>query len=184
MFYRIALFLFCLLFGPALSAQIEYNPYAGILTGKERLRFTGPTDDVTVYESSDWVVGADLLFGSGQLAPLAGVFYRSGSYTAPGGEGLAYHRLHLPLGVAYRLLAPDFDINLVPSLAVAPGVVLGDDTNLSNDPDIDWSGRAGAVLYLDFVTVGVDYLRSFTTHFADADGEKRGRWLLTLGIRW
>ncbi|WP_116125096.1 hypothetical protein [Lewinella sp. IMCC34183] len=182
--FRLILYVVTVLSGSALPAQIEYNPYGGLLTGTERLTFVSPVDAVEVYESSDWVGGVDLLFGSGQWAPLAGVLYRAGSYDGPAGDGLAYHRLYVPLGVAYRLLTPDFDINLVPHVAIAPGLVLGDDTNLSTDPDLHWNGRAGVRLYLDFVSLGVDYLRAFTTHFPDGSGEKPGRLVLSLGLRW
>lgn len=185
MTFRIFFFLLLVGCAPRLTAQVEFNPYGGILTGRESLRFVGPTDAVTEYGGRDWIVGTDLLFGAGQLAPLAGLLYRSGSLDGPGGESFAYDRLYLPIGVGYKLLSPDFDINLVPTLAVAPGLVVNDGTSFADDRSLTWNGRAGARLFLDFVSLGVDYLHDFSApRFPEAEGERRGRWLLSVGLRW
>ena len=168
------------------SAQVELNPYVGLITGDRRVELIQPTDDVFVYEGNRLQLGVDALFGAGQLAPLAGLSYRMSSYESEqAAASFDYGRLRLPLGLAYRVLAADFDINLVFSAAIAPGLALGDDrteTVLLVDNRVDWRGRGAATFYLGTVTLGLQYGR---TLFGSADAlGPTGDFVVTLGARF
>ena len=162
-------------------AQIEFNPYVGLFSGGNRIELVGPTDGVDVYDGPQYAVGADFLFGAGQLAPSAGVLFRPGRYESPTAESFTRHRLHLPLGLAYRVIAPDWDINLVPSLAVVPGLILGD--GVGEERAVDWSARAGIRLYLDWASLGVHYFRGLGDPLPRGEHEE-GRMLYTIGLRF
>ena len=162
-------------------AQIEYNPYVGLFSGDNRIELVGPTDGVDVFEGQRYAVGADFLFGAGQLAPSAGILFRPGRYESTTAESFTRHRLQLPLGLAYRVIAPDWDINLVPSVAVVPGLILGDGVGEENG--VHWSGRAGVRLYLDWATLGVHYFRGFGDPLPRGEHEE-GRMLYTIGLRF
>ncbi|MGB3801627.1 MAG: hypothetical protein WA952_17555 [Lewinella sp.] len=179
--YRSSLCFAFLLLATRLVGQLEVNPYVGLFSGDNQLTLIGPTDGVDVYDAQRFAVGLDVLFGAGQLAPSAGVLFRPGRYESSTAETFSQHRLQVPLGLAYRVIAPDWDINLVPSLAVVPGFTFGDGPE-GNDP-ISWSGRGGVRLYLDWFTVGVHYFRTFTDTFAVGEHQE-GRVLYTVGARF
>ena len=162
-------------------AQIEYNPYVGLFAGENRIELLGPTDGLDVYEGPQYAVGADFLFGAGQLAPSAGVLFRPGRYESTTAESFTRHRLQLPLGLAYRVIAPDWDINLVPSLTVVPGLILGD--GVGSERTLNWSARAGIRLYLDWVSLGVHYFRGLGDPLPRGEHEE-GRMLYTVGLRF
>ena len=174
-------FLFLLTVAAAGRAQVEYNPYVGLFSGDNRIELLGPTDGVDVYEGPRYAFGADFLFGAGQLAPSAGILFRPGRYESTTAASFTRHRLHLPLGLAYRVIAPDWDINLVPSLAVVPGLILGD--GVGEERRLDWGARAGIRLYLDWATVGVHYFRGFGDPLPEGEHEE-GRMLYTIGLRF
>ena len=167
------------------SAQVELNPYVGLITGDRSVDLVQPTDDVFTYTGDRWHLGVDALFGAGQLAPLVGLSYRMSSYESEQAASFDSGRLRLPVGVAYRLLAADFDINLVLSAAVAPGLALGDErteTVILFDNDIDWRGRAAATFYLGSITLGLQYGQTLSapTHTFGPDND----FTLTLGTRF
>ena len=167
------------------SAQVELNPYVGLITGDRRVELLQPTDGVFVYEGNRLQVGVDALFGAGQLAPLAGLSYRMSSYESEQAASFDYGRLRLPLGLAYRVLAADFDINLVLSAAVAPGLALGDErteTVLLVENKVDWRGRGTATFYLGAVTLGLQYGQTLFGS-ADALGQTND-FVVTLGARF
>ncbi|THH40457.1 hypothetical protein [Neolewinella litorea] len=178
MFLRCLFFIAGLFFLIPISGQVEVNPYVGFVPGKDRLSTTGGD-----LKGSRYLLGIDALLGAGQLAPLGGLFYVQQRYEGGASGDFSYGRVHLPLGVAYRLLAPDFDLNLVPSLALAPGLTLGSDAAPDFMRELDWSLRAGARLYLDTVTVGVHYLLSLTDHYPEGKEDPAGV-VLTLGARF
>ena len=170
---------FFLTAGPV-AAQVEWHPYAGLFTGGRSVERVAGNDAVVVYEGQRTAVGLEAQFGAGQLTPFGGLLYRPGAYRTGTDAGFDYHRLHLPLGVGYRLLSPQFDINLFPSVAVVPGLAIGD---AAEGESLSWSGRFGAGLYLDWFTLSAYYWHDFT----DALGGELpagGRALLTLGARF
>ncbi|MBB4079304.1 hypothetical protein GGR28_001924 [Lewinella aquimaris] len=147
---------FWLIFTAPAFAQIEVNPYIGLATGSQEVQLPGPTDIFETYTGDHLLAGVDLLFGAGQLAPLAGIAYRPNTYENQAGRAYSDHRLSLPLGAAYRILAADFDLNLVFHAAVVPGMFWGDDP-AGDDRGVDWAARGGLTLYLGTVTVGGQY---------------------------
>ena len=167
------------------SAQVELNPYVGLITGDRTVDLVQPTDGVFTYEGNRWQLGVDALFGAGQWAPLAGLSYRMSGYESGQAASFDYGRLRLPLGVAYRVLAADFDINLVLSAAVAPGLALGDDrteTVILVDNKVDWRGRSAATFYLGTVTLGLQYGQTLFGS-ADALGQTND-FIVALGARF
>ncbi len=182
MFLRLFILLVYLYAGSASClAQIEVNPYLGIFSGGNELRLFNDNDGLDVYEGQQYAIGLDALFGAGHLAPTAGLLFRPGQFESETAESFTLHRLHLPLGLAYRVLAPDFDINLVPSAAIVPGLVFGEGGDLEHT--LDWTARAGVRLYLDWFTLGAYYFKSFTDHYPSGEHEE-GRMLYTLGVRF
>ncbi|WP_116107455.1 hypothetical protein [Lewinella sp. IMCC34191] len=179
--YRSLLFGVLWLFAAPAAGQLELNPYVGLFSGENQLTLIGATDGLDIYDAQRYAVGLDVLFGAGQLAPTAGLLYRPGKYESRTAEDFTQHRLHVPLGLAYRVIAPDFDINLVPALAVVPGFRFGDGP--ANDQSISWSGRAGIRVYLDWFTLGVHYFRTFTDSFSTGE-HREGRVLYTVGARF
>ncbi len=125
-----------------------------------------------------------MLVGAGQLAPLAGLVYRPNSYESGAGEVFNYGQISLPLGLAYRILTADLDINLVLHAAVVPGFAFGDDTVAGNtiDHGLDWRGRGGVTLYLGTLTLGGQYLHGFAED--GLPGGRSGTFVLTLGGRF
>lgn len=172
------LFLF-LVAGPA-AAQIEWHPYAGLFTGDRSVRRVTGNDAVVVYEGQRTALGLEAQFGAGQLTPFGGLLYRPGAYRTGSDAGFDFHRLHLPVGLGYRLLSPQFDINLFPSAAVVPGLPFGDATEGER---VGWSGRFGLGLYLDWFTLSAYYWHDFTEPLG---GELPAgtRTLLTVGARF
>ncbi len=167
------------------SAQVELNPYVGLITGDRTIDLVQPTDDIFTYEGDRWQLGIDALFGAGQLAPLVGLSYRMSSYESKQAASFDYGRLRLPLGLAYRVLAADFDINLVLSVAIAPGLALGDDrteTVILFENNIDWRGRAAATFYLGSVTLGLQYGQNVSS--PENSFGPNGDFTLTLGARF
>lgn len=175
--------LLLLAFG-TLSAQVEWHPYAGLVTGDRAVTLTEPDDALTTYTGDRLLVGADLLFGGRSLAPLVGVAYQPNTYvTRDGDRSFAYHHLQLPLGVAYRLLPADLDLNLLLTAAIAPGLRLGDkdtETVLLDDKAIAWMGRGGIVLCIYSATLGVQYRHQLNTGLP----QRSGAWALTAGLRF
>ena len=166
-------------------AQIEFNPYVGLITGDRTVDVVQPNDEVFSYKGDRLQLGIDALFGAGQLAPLVGLSYRTNSYDSEQAASINYARLRLPLGLAYRVLAADFDINLVLSAAIAPGLALGDErteTVVLRENSIDWLGRGGATLYLGSITLGLQYgvVLSANDHPLGRDND----FALTLGARF
>ncbi|MCP9236430.1 hypothetical protein [Lewinella sp. JB7] len=149
-----------LLFAAPASAQIEFSPYIGLATGDQSVELVRPTDNFDRYAGDRLLAGFDLLFGAGQLVPVAGLAYRPTTYEESGGEDFRYDRLTLPLGFAYRLLAADFDINVVLHAAALPGISWGDDSASGQtlDHGLHWGARGGLTLYLGTVTLGGQYL--------------------------
>ncbi|NJB86509.1 hypothetical protein GGR26_002277 [Lewinella marina] len=181
MFARYPLFFLALLSLSPLAAQVEVNPYIGYLLGEDRLT-VGEGGSVREFTGTRYAVGVDALLGARQLAPSGGLLYVHRKFSGDGGTDFSYGSVHLPLGLAYRVLPPDFDLNLVANLAVAPGWVAGGGTAPGFEGNLDWSLRGGVRLYLDYVTLGVHYFGSFTDHYPP-DREVVPQWMLTLGIR-
>ena len=177
--FILSLLVLLLTAGPA-AAQIEWHPYAALFTGDRSVERGGGADAVVVYEGQRTALGLETQFGGGQLTPLAGVLYRPGSYRTGTDAGFDFHRLHLPLGLGYRLLSPQFDINIFPSVAVVPGLPFGDAVE---GDGLSWSGRFGAGLYLDWFTLSAYYWHDFTDAL-DGEVPGGGRALLTLGARF
>lgn len=176
--------LFLLLALRPAAAQIELNPYLGFSPGDDRLSLPATADNpAESFEGHRYFLGADALFGANQLAPLAGAVYVHQRYSGSGGTDFSYGRIQIPLGLAYRLLAPDFDINLVPSLAVVPGLNLGTSAAPAFQRDLDVSLRAAVRLYLDDWTLGTQYWWNFTDHYP-AGAETPAGWVLTAGMRF
>ncbi|PPK88541.1 hypothetical protein CLV84_1509 [Neolewinella xylanilytica] len=178
--YYLLLLAAWLLNAPA-AAQLEYHPYFGLFSGDAQISLIGDDDGVDVFDGQRYAVGLDVLVGAGQLAPSVGLLFRPGRYESPTAEPFSRHRLQLPLGLAYRVLPPAFDINLVPSVAIIPGLALGD--GVGEDRSVDWSGRIGIRLCIDWFTCGAHYFRTFTDPFPGGEHEA-GRVLYTVGARF
>lgn len=168
------------LLSPAAFSQVEYHVQTGLFTGTNEVALLSVDDAVDVYTGTRYVVGVETLFGSGQVAPLAGLLFQPGRYRSPTAEDFAFHRLYAPLGVAYRLLSPQFDLNFVPSVAAVPAISFGDG---AEGEGLSWNGRVGAALLLDWFTLGAYYWRSFGDGFGSKE-HSGGRALLTAGVRF
>ena len=162
------------------AAQIEWHPYVGLFTGDRSVERGSGNDATVVFEGQRLALGLETQFGSGQLTPFGGVLYRPGAYRTDGDAGFDFHRLHVPLGLGYRLLSPQFDINVFPSVAVVPGLSFGD---AAEGEGVSWSGRVGAGLYLDWFTLGLYYWRDFGDPLG-GELPAGGRTLLTAGARF
>ena len=175
--------LFLLLFGP-LSAQVEWNPYVGLLTGDREVYNTSALDVVNVYTGDRLLLGADALIGSGQLAPLVGLSYQPNSFEDALRNTFDYHHLQLPLGVAYRLIDPSWDINLLLSAAAAPRLTFGDESvrEVLGDDGVNWLGRGGVTLFIDFVSLGFQYQYKFRD--PEPGHGPRAATAITLGARF
>ncbi len=168
---------------PAL-AQLQVNPYVGLATGNQSVALATPTDGLENYAGDRLLVGVDVLAGAGQWAPLAGLVYRPTTYESDAGEVFNYGHIYLPLGIAYRLLAADFDINVLLHGALAPGISFGDGmaSGTCIDHGLNWLGRGGVTLYLGTVTLGGQFVHSFGED--GLIGSRGGTFVLTLGGRF
>ncbi|CAH0999308.1 hypothetical protein LEM8419_00606 [Neolewinella maritima] len=177
--------LFLLLCSFSSYGQVEINPYLGVLTGDRQIDLVQPADDVFTYTGDRLLLGADVLFGAGNLAPLVGLSYQFSRYETEQAPAFDYGHLRLPLGLAYRLLPADLDLNVVLTVAVAPGLSLGDDrteTVTFDQSTIDWAGRGAVTLYLDLFTVGIQCMRGFS---ASGTTQELATYLgLTAGARF
>ena len=181
--YLVFLFVWVVYTAPA-SAQLEFNPYLGLATGKESIQLTAPNDAVNTYHADRFMLGLDVLIGARKLAPLVGIQYHPSTYESGTAAGFRYDRITLPVGLAYRVLEADFDINIVFHAAVAPGLTWGDGeaAGMEIDQGFNWSARGGATLYLGTVTLGAQFVRHLP-----ADGYRRlraGTFMVTLGARF
>ena len=181
---RYPLFLTMLLTASTLWGQLEFTPYLGVVLGDRAVLITEPLDELTAYTGDRLLLGADVLFGGGALAPLVGVAFQPNSYvSADGTRDFRYHHLQLPLGLAYRLLPADLDLNLLLTAALGPGLRLGDEstgTVLLDDAGVAWMGRGGILLYIYSATVGVQYRHQLNTGLP----QRSGQWAVTAGLRF
>ncbi len=166
------------------SAQLELNPYFGLATGDQAVTLPSANDAPVSYAGDRFLLGVDVLVGAGQLAPLAGLVYRPNSYENEAGDVFNYGHISLPLGLAYRMLAADFDVNLVLHAAIVPGLAFGDDAVAGSaiDHGLDWRGRGGVTLYLGTLTLGGQYRYAFGQDRLPQG--RSGTFVLTLGGRF
>ena len=143
-----------LLYSAALSAQVEVNPYAGVLLSVEDLDVPQDGSTFSSYNGKGYALGADVLIGGRQLALLTGVAYYHKQYTRSGSDDIADETFIVPLGLAYRLRRPDTSFNLVASAAGTGGKREGVD-------GISFGVRGGLTAYFDMVSIGVSYYRGF-----------------------
>lgn len=182
--YPICLLPLCLLFSASLDAQLEIYPYVGIMNEANAFVDQSPSDAATVYGNDrKYAAGADVLFGSRQLAPLAGILWMHRRYSA-GPDSFADNRLMFPLGLAYRLRHPSTSLNVVITAAGVPAFSLSDDDTPISEArkGIGWGGRGGIVLTFDFITAGFYYYRNFGD--TPIDESQRGSLIFTLGGRF
>jgi len=185
-FHSLPLFLPLLFLLPApTAAQLEVNPYVGILNEANEYIDRSVDNAATVYANDrKYALGADALFGAGRVAPLAGILFIHRRYAAAGTGDFTDDRLLIPLGAAYRLRHPATSFNILLSAAAVPGFSLsGDDTPISEARDgISWGLRGGAVLTFDFITAGVYYYRDLGD--APLGQSPKGSLIFALGGRF
>ena len=181
-----AISIFLSLLTAPLAAQVEINPYVGRL---QEANYAGQFGLPAVVEEATArapvTLGADVLLGRRQLAPLFGAGYTTATFSGPGSEEAAYAEVRMPLGIAYRLRQPDATFNLVASLAVAPTFsVTGEGVPLFREDSrgLQWNGRAGFTLYLDLITLGGHYYGDLG--IGDVSRVLGDGWTFSLGVRF
>jgi hypothetical protein len=163
-----------------LSAQVESHPYLGVSSTGRALQTVGPADAPLSLDTDQYLLGLDLHFGRRSLTPLAGLGYRLLTAEPGPDESLNYHVLSLPLGLAYRLLPADLDLNLVPHLALLPTYTWETFDRGSAGYGLDVGLRTGVSAYLHWATLGVQYRYRFT---GEGPESRRDLWSLVVGIR-
>lgn len=158
-----------------LRAQVEVNPYAGLLLSIDDLSLSQDGSAPLTYTGKGYTLGADVFIGGRQLALLTGLAFYSKRYTRSGSDGLSDDAFIVPLGLAYRLRHPDTSFNLVVSAAGTAGKREGGD-------GVSFGARGGLTAYFDMVSIGVNYYRGLSD-------TPSGRWeadnlALTLGGRF
>jgi hypothetical protein len=182
-FLFLPLLLSLMALSPRLLAQIEFHPYLGLSVQDVELRTTDAAGTNFSLPTDQYLGGLEAHLGRRLLTPLFGLSYRylsADTDALPEGGRLDYHVVSLPLGMAYRLLPADLDINLVPQLALLPTYSFLRGESGQTDYGLGWSLRAATSVYLDWATLGLQYRYRLSD---DGPQDRRGILLFTLGIR-
>ena len=181
--------LFYILLAPALRAQVEIFPYAGIGWGQP-LAVSVPDLYELRSERGSWQIGADVLIGGRALAPLVGIALgeaRGRSELIPGPnfnvacdciiDDPSQRNFLLPAaGVAYRLQPAAYSFNLLLVAAVAANVDL-------REGETGILPRLGAKFTVDFVVLSLDYYPELREDEA-YENQYPSRLALSLGVRF
>jgi len=170
------------LFANPLTAQVEVDlQLAWLRTSNE------PQPLIANLEpAGQFSVGGDVLIGGGHLVPQLGAFFQRIAYRE-GEVRIEGNQLALPLGLAYRLREASTSFNLVGVVNLVPAFVLSefipDLPTEVNEPSFQLQGRLGLALYLDYLTLHLDWWIP-TTERWEATDAKVSFTTLGLGVRF
>ncbi len=166
-----------------LHAQLQLNPYAFQWRPNKELTLS-PGNDIA---DRSLGIGVEALFGAKQLAPFAALAYQHRQYSSEESGDFELDELQFQLGLAWRIRAASTSFNLVPHLALSPGLTLGasQDSNLlpeisdALENSLNLRLKAGITLYLDFISLHYNWF----FHLANDPDETSYRHL-GIGVRF